>query len=175
MEANKNVLLLAQKDAAIENPHTTDLYTFGTLARVLQMLKLPDGTVKILIEGISRAKVITWTQNPTFFEAEVQLVAMNQTTKNENPELLMRSLIGQLENYAALSKRLDTDVFAAIYQLKEPEHLANVVASHLHLPLEKKQALLEISVLSEEIEESHLGRTEPSSVLLNSTVKPHLF
>lgn len=152
MEANKNVLLLAQKDAAIENPQTTDLYTFGTLARVLQMLKLPDGTVKILIEGISRAKVITWTQNPTFFEAEVQLVAMNQTTKNENPELLMRSLIGQLENYAALSKRLDTDVFAAIYQLKEPEHLANVVASHLHLPLEKKQALLEITVLSEEIE-----------------------
>lgn len=143
---NKQVLLVAQTDSLIDTPYTGDLYTIGTLANILQLLKLPDGTVKILVEGVGRAKVLDWTQSSSFFEAHAEILLEKQERESEI-EALTRSVMTQFETYVRLNKRVGPEVLLAVAQIKDPEKLADIIATHIALKLEQKQKLLEITSL----------------------------
>lgn len=151
MLSNKQVLLVAQTDALVDTPYPGDLYKVGTLANILQLLKLPDGTVKILVEGIARAKVLEWTQNTSFFEAHAQILSdiVDQETEIE---ALMRSVTVQFENYVQLNKRIGPEVLVAINQIKDPEKFADIIATHLLVKIDDKQKTLEIDSLHDRLE-----------------------
>ena len=164
MESNKQILLVAQTDALVDVPYPGDLYTVGTLANILQLLKLPDGTVKILIEGVCRAKVIEWTQNSTFFEAHAEVLP-DVADKETEIEALNRSVAVQFENYVRLNKRIGPEVLAAISQIKNPEKFADIVATHLTLKVEEKQKILEIDSLSKRLEALYQAMEKEIGVL----------
>ena len=148
---NKQVLLVAQTDSLIDSPYTGDLYKVGTIANVLQMLKLPDGTVKILAEGVARAKVLDWTQSDRFFEALAEPIT-DKKDKDSEIEALTRSVKNQFENFVRLNKRIGPEALVAVSQLKEPQKIADLIATHLPLKLEQKQAILEIDSLAGRLE-----------------------
>ena len=152
MENNKQVLLLAQTDALIDAPYTGDLYKVGTLASILQLLKLPDGTVKILIEGNARAQVVDFTQNNNFFEAHAEVLSDTQVDNDAEIEVLMRSVLAQFEHYVHLNKRIGPDILMAVNSIKEADKLADVIATHLTLKIEDKQKLLEVNSLQKRLE-----------------------
>lgn len=148
---NKPILLITQTDALMDTPYTGDLYKIGTLANILQLLKLPDGTVKILVEGISVARVVDWTQNNQFFEAHAQIVT-DTPEKEEEIDILMRSVATQFENYVHLNKRIGPEILLAVKTIKEPDKLANIIATHLTLKVEEKQKILEEPSLKKRLE-----------------------
>ncbi len=151
MANNKQILLIAQTDALVDTPYTGDLYRVGTLANILQLLKLPDGTVKILAEGVARAEVIEWTQNTSFFEAHAEPL-VDKKERDGEIEALMRSVFEQFENYVRLNKRIGPEVLVAIDQVKDPEKLADIIATHLFLKVEQKQKILETNSLAARLE-----------------------
>ncbi len=151
METNKQILLLAQTDALIDTPYTGDLYKIGTLVNVLQLLKLPDGTVKILIEGTDRARVIDFTHNTAFFEAHAEILPENVGDPAQI-DVLMRSVLSQFEHYVRLNKRIGPEILMAVNSIKEADKLADVIATHLSLKIEDKQKLLEINTLQKRLE-----------------------
>ena len=148
---NKTILLLAQTDSEVDTPHTGDLYTVGTLATILQMVKLPDGTVKILVEGKTRAKVKDWTQNELFFEAYAEVLADKPTRENE-VEALSRSVRDAFRDYVQLEKQANPELLIAIDKLQRSEELADIIATHLNIKVEDKQKLLEQTSLAARLE-----------------------
>lgn len=148
---NKPILLVAQTDSLMDTPHTGDLYPVGTLATVLQMIKLPDGTVKVLVEGKSRARVKDWTQNEAFFEAYTEILQDKETKQNE-VEALMRSVRDSFSVYVHLEKQINPEILNALEKIQKPEELADVIATHLNVKLEDKQKLLEQNSLSARLE-----------------------
>lgn len=161
---NKQVFLVAQTDALVDTPYPGDLYKVGTLANILQLLKLPDGTVKILVEGIARAKVLEWTQNTSFFEAHAQVLTdiIDQETEIE---ALMRSVSLQFENYVRLNKRIGPEVLVAISQIKDPEKFTDIIATHLLGKVEDKQKILEIDSLHDRLEYLYASMEKEIGVL----------
>ncbi|HEX2580549.1 MAG TPA: endopeptidase La [Dongiaceae bacterium] len=151
MKEDKQILLLAQKNAALDDPTTKDLYTMGTLGQVLQLLKLPDGTVKVLVEGLSRAKVDQFIENPDFFVASAELLDEKAEAGREL-EGLARSVLSQFEQYIKLNKKIPPEVLVSINQIEDPAKLADTVASHLALKIPDKQELLEIAGVAERLE-----------------------
>ncbi len=151
MANSKQILLTAQSDALIDTPYTGDLYKVGTLANILQLLKLPDGTVKILVEGVARARVVEWVQNNQFFEAHIEILKTESGNESET-EALMRSVREQFENYVRLNKRLGPEVLVAISQITDAEKFADVVATHILLKVDEKQKLLETSSIQQRLE-----------------------
>lgn len=151
MSNNKQVLLTAQADALIDTPYTGDLYKTGTLANILQLLKLPDGTVKILVEGIARAKVVEWVQNNSFFEAHIEILPV-ELGQPEEIEALMRSVKEQFENYVRLNKRIGPEILVAVSQIDDPEKFVDVISTHLALKVEEKQKLLETNTVLKQLE-----------------------
>lgn len=151
MQEDKQILLLTQKDAAQDDPAQGDLYTFGTIGTVLQLLKLPDGTVKVLVEGGGRARVIRFTDNPDFFQALAEPVDEFQGDKAEL-DALSRAVVGQFEQYIKLNKKIPPEVMVTVSQIDEPARLADTIASHLSLKISEKQALLEISSINDRLE-----------------------
>ncbi len=151
MDMEKEVLLVSQVDSLVDVPYTGDLYKVGTLGKILQLLKLPDGTVKILVEGIARARVVEWTQNSAFFEAQVEIIPDKKEPDNEI-EALLRSVSEQFETYIRMNKRLGPEVLVAVSQINDPEKFADVIATHLFLKVEQKQKLLEIDSLKKRLE-----------------------
>lgn len=149
---NKPVLLIAQTDSLVDMPYTGDLYKTGTLASVLQLLKLPDGTVKILVDGIGRARVLEWTQSEAFFEAHAHIVP-DTDTDNPQVDILMRSVVEQFETYVRSNKQISPEVLLAATQIKEPARLTDIIATHLPLKLTEKQQVLEISSLAKRLEQ----------------------
>ncbi|MDR2902846.1 MAG: endopeptidase La [Lactobacillales bacterium] len=147
----KQILLVAQTDSLIDTPYSGDLYRIGTIANVLQLLKLPDGTVKILVEGVARAKVLDWTQNSAFFEAHAQIIPEKEETGDEI-EALRRSVREQFETYVRLNKRIGPEVLVATANVQDPRRFANIVSTHLALKLADKQQLLETDSLRERLE-----------------------
>ena len=146
MADKKKILLISQIDAQMDTPHTGDLFRIGTLANVLQLLKLPDGTIKILIEGTARARVMDWTQSEPFFEAH----AASIPEKESDPikvDTLMRSVKEQFEKYVQLSGAVPYEIITAVGNVKDPVKFADIVASHLAIKVEEKQKLLEINSL----------------------------
>jgi ATP-dependent Lon protease len=151
MKDDKKILLVAQKNAAQDDPTPDDIYRVGTLSTVLQLLKLPDGTVKVLVEGGTRAKITGFTENAAFFEATADVLSEDDGEPREL-EALSRSVITQFEQYIKLNKKIPPEVLVSINQIDDPAKLADTVASHLQLKISEKQELLEIETTSERLE-----------------------
>jgi len=143
MKADKPILLATQMNAADDDPATSAIFTTGTLASVLQLLKLPDGTVKVLIEGMTRAKIKRYLPTEGFYEAEAEAVADDPLDKVE-AEALARSVLSEFESYVKLNKKISPEVVAAVSQINDYGRLADTIASHLAVKLADKQAILEI-------------------------------
>ena len=141
MEGGKCVLLISQKDAGVEEPERGDLYDVGTIATVLQLLKLPDGTVKVLVEGQERARVEDLRTDGAFFESELVVL---EDAPAEETELaaLQRSAIEQFENYVRLNKKIAPEVVVQIQQMDEAARVADAIASNLNVKISERQALL---------------------------------
>ena len=151
MQAEKEILLVAQKDASDDDPGTEEIYTVGVVAKVLQLLKLPDGTVKVLVEGGQRASIERYLENEVFFEAEAVLLEEVEADPAE-VEALARSVNTQFESYVKLNKRVSPEVIVSVNQIEESSKLADTVASHLNIKISEKQELLEIISVPERLE-----------------------
>lgn len=142
MEHEQKVVLLSQKDPTVDNPTKKDLYTVGTLAKVLQLLRLPDGTVKVLLEGEMRVNVTVLWSEGAFFEATIAAFEEESASVQE-VKALVRTLTSQFEQYVKLQKKIPNDLLASITQISDPSKLSDVIAAHLGFKLEEKQVLLE--------------------------------
>ena len=151
MREDKQILLVAQKNASEDNPSVDDIYRVGTIASVLQLLKLPDGTVKVLVEGASRARVEVLSDNGRFFEAHAEAMAERDDASTDI-EGLARSVVTQFENYVKLNQKIPPEVQVSLNQIEDPSKLADTVASHLTLKVAEKQELLEIGGVAERLE-----------------------
>jgi ATP-dependent Lon protease len=151
MRDDKQILLVTQKNAGQDDPAAEDIYRVGTVGTVLQLLKLPDGTVKVLVEGVSRARIKSFTDNPTFFQADAELIE-DTVGQGQELEALSRAVIAQFEQYIKLNKKIAPEALVSINQIDEPSKLADTVASHLNLKIPEKQLLLELGTISERLE-----------------------
>ncbi|MEI6985810.1 MAG: endopeptidase La [Rhodospirillaceae bacterium] len=151
MRDDKQILLVTQKNAAMDDPQPADIFTVGTIGTVLQLLKLPDGTVKVLVEGGPRAVITRYSDNENFFQASAELIE-EKLGEVQELEALTRAVVSQFEQYIKLNKKIPPEVLVSINQIEEPSKLADTVASHLALKIPEKQQLLEIAVVSERLE-----------------------
>jgi len=151
MKDDKQILLIAQKNAADDDPTPDEIYTVGTVATVLQLLKLPDGTVKVLVEGVQRARVIRFGDNEEFFESYADIMPEKE---NDDAELeaLARSVVTQFEQYIKLNKKVPPEALVSVNQIEDHGKLADTVASHLALKISEKQELLELGSIAERLE-----------------------
>ena len=164
MRSDKQILLVAQKNAGDDEPSTDAIYTLGTLASVLQLLKLPDGTVKVLVEGTARAQIQGYTDNEDYFEAEIERVDEELGT-DEEIEALARSAVGQFESYVKLNKKISPEVLGTITQIDDYSKLADTIASHLAIKISDKQEILEITSVSDRLERVYALMESEISVL----------
>jgi ATP-dependent Lon protease len=144
VEKKKELFLVAQKQATTVNPGEKDIFQIGTLGTILQILRLPDNTVKVLIEGKRRAKMLKFTDGEQMIEAEVEVVAEG-TEKGVEAEALVRSLKGTFENYVKLNKRIPPEMLMSVNGIEDPSRLGDVIVAHLNLRFEDKQGVLEIT------------------------------
>jgi ATP-dependent Lon protease len=151
MKSDKPILLATQKNAADDDPAPDAIFTTGTLASVLQLLKLPDGTVKVLVEGASRAIVTQYIAGDSFFTAEAEAVADEPIEKIE-AEALSRSVVSEFESYVKLNKKISPEVVSAVNQIDDYSKLADTIASHLAVKLSDKQAILETRSIAKRFE-----------------------
>ncbi|MDA8878887.1 endopeptidase La [Porticoccaceae bacterium] len=151
MAADKQIVLVAQKDPSEDDPGVDDVYQVGTLATILQMLKLPDGTLKVLVEGLGRVSVLNSFQEDEFIKASAQELSSNDLLEDES-DALMRSTTNLFEQYVNLSKKIPSEVIATVTAIEDGNRLADTVASHMSLSLEQKQEVLEIADLTERLE-----------------------
>ena len=150
-DGNKKIILAAQKNAADDDPGFDEIYQMGIVATVLQMLKLPDGTVKVLVEGGSRANIRSYTDNEDYYEAEVEFVKETVGVDKEI-EALARSVVTQFENYVKLNKKIAREVLATVGQIEDYSKLADTITSHLSIKIPEKQEILEITDISKRLE-----------------------
>ena len=154
MQDDKRILLVAQRTADTDEPREEDLYRVGTLASILQMLKLPDGTVKVLVEGVRRARISSFDMDGIYLTAECQPLPEDKETVTDDKEIdaLSRSLLTQFEGYSKLNKKIPAELLPSLASMDSPGRLADTVAAHLNLKLEDKQAVLEIDEPRQRIE-----------------------
>ncbi|WP_377847849.1 endopeptidase La [Bosea sp. UC22_33] len=145
------ILLATQKNAGDDDPQPNEIYEIGTLARVLQLLKLPDSTVKVLVEGVGRAKASSYSASESFYEAEATGLAEEEGKKVE-VEALARSVVSEFESYVKLNKKISGEIVAAVTQIDEPTKLADTVASHLAVKIADRQGVLEITNVAHRLE-----------------------
>lgn len=151
MAADKQILLVTQKNATEDQPQKEGLYDVGTLATVLQLLKLPDGTVKVLVEGVKRAKIIRFIESQDYFLADVAMVEETDT-KDKEVEIFIRSLKSQFEQYVKLNRKIPAEIMASILAIEDGSRLGDTIAAHLSIKLEDKQKLLETTQLPRRLE-----------------------
>jgi ATP-dependent Lon protease len=143
MEAGKSILLVAQKSAAKDEPGAEDMYNTGTIANILQMLKLPDGTVKVLVEGTQRARILIVTDLKTHYAADATPISVELEDGTEL-EAMRRAMISQFDQYVKLNKKIPPEILTSLAGIDEPGRLADTIAAHLPLKLEQKQEVLEM-------------------------------
>ena len=158
MRADKQILLLAQKAADVDEPKVDDLYRVGTLATILQLVKLPDGTVKVLVEGVSRARIDRLV-TADFFAAFVDVLVDEDDTNARETEVLTRSVLTQFEHYVKLNKKIPPEVLTSLAGIDQPGRLADTVSAHMALKLSEKQKILEILGVRARLEQV-LGQIE---------------
>ncbi|MEZ5895278.1 MAG: endopeptidase La [Parvularculaceae bacterium] len=164
MENDKKILLVAQKDASDNDPPAEAIYDVGVIASVLQLLKLPDGTVKVLVEGEERARLVRFTRLDDYFEAEATIAEETEAADAEL-EALSRSVISQFESYVKLNKRVPPEVIVSINSIDDAAQLADTVASHLNIKISEKQELLEIFDVGDRLERVYALMEGEMSVL----------
>ncbi len=143
MKNDKHILLVTQRDAAIDEPGPDDIFRIGTIGSVLQLLKLPDGAVKVLVEGQGRAEILAYTDRTEFFETSARDVPEGGEGDPQEMSALVRSVVSHFENYVKLNKKIPPEVIATVGQIEDPSKLADTVAAHLSLKIAEKQELLE--------------------------------
>ncbi|CAL94686.1 ATP-dependent protease La [Azoarcus olearius] len=143
MEASKSILLVAQKSAAKDEPAIEDLYSIGCVANILQMLKLPDGTIKVLVEGVQRARIDSVEDLKQLFVAKATPIPVPEVDNNE-VEAMRRAIIAQFDQYVKLNKKIPPEILTSLAGIEEPGRLADTIAAHLPLKLEQKQDVLEM-------------------------------
>ncbi|MBL8700458.1 MAG: endopeptidase La [Alphaproteobacteria bacterium] len=151
MKDDKQILLVAQKDAAKDDPSSADIFMVGTVGTVLQLLKLPDGTVKVLVEGGSRARILRYAENPAFFQAYAEMMPDKPVEPSEL-EALTRTVVSQFEQYIKLNRKIPPEVLVSINQIEDASKLADTIASHLALKIPEKQELLETETVAQRLE-----------------------
>ncbi|MGH7075087.1 MAG: endopeptidase La, partial [Stellaceae bacterium] len=151
MKDDKQILLVTQKNAEQNDPSTDDLFTVGTIGTVLQLLKLPDGTVKVLVEGSQRARILRFADNAAFFQAFADPVT-EQVTDRQELEAMARTAVTQFEQYIKLNKKIPPEVLVSINQIDDPSKLADTLASHLALKIPEKQEILEAESVTQRLE-----------------------
>jgi ATP-dependent Lon protease len=151
MDAGKSIMLVAQKNAAKDEPGAEDIYSIGCVANILQMLKLPDGTVKVLVEGAQRAQIHLIEDGPSHFSCELTPIPPEVSTGSEL-EALRRAIVAQFDQYVKLNKKIPAEILTSIAGIDEVGRLADTIAAHLPLKLEQKQRILEMPGLSERLE-----------------------
>ncbi|MDQ7093861.1 endopeptidase La [Desulfosporosinus sp. PR] len=152
MLGERIILLTSQKETEIDSPTTADLYTMGTVAEIKQLLKLPGGTMRVLVEGISRGHVLEFLQEEPFFKVRVEELTQDKVPVTTETETLVRGMTHQFEEYARLSKRVPVETLGTVLAVEEPGQLADIVASHLNLKVPDKQTILEALVINERLE-----------------------
>ena len=151
MDTNKQIMLVAQKSADLDDPQDEDIYRFGTLATVLQLLKLPDGTIKVLVEGASRAEIKGKIYGDEYFEAKVSIID-EIVVDDREIEILSRSVIDSFDQYVKLNKKIAPEVMTSLSGIDDPSRLVDTIAAHMVLKMEEKQAILEINDVKQRIE-----------------------
>ena len=155
MEAERRIMLVAQKAAAKDEPSTDDMFEMGCVATILQMLKLPDGTVKVLVEGLQRAKVMSITEGESHFLAQVTPVdpdGERSSSAATELEALRRAVMQQFDQYVKLNKKIPSEILTSISSIDDPGRLADTIAAHLPLKLEAKQVVLDLDPVNKRLE-----------------------
>src|SRR5438876_8840500 len=164
MREEKRILLVAQKNPADDDPQASAIYEVGTLAQVLQLLKLPDGTVKVLVEGLERAQIETSTERTAFIAAKVKVLP-NDSDDAAETEALSRTAMSQFESYVKLNKKVPQEVMATLSQITDYAKLADTIAAHLAIKIPEKQELLELTSASKRLEKVYALMESEISVL----------
>ncbi len=164
MGGGKQILLVAQKNAAQDDPQPGDIHSVGTVGTVLQLLKLPDGTVKVLVEGVKRARITGFTDNENYFQATAEAMDESVVEPRET-EALARSVVSEFEQYIKLNKKIPPEVLVSLNQIEDASKLADTVASHLQLKIADKQTLLETEAVSERLEKVYAHMESEIDVL----------
>ena len=151
VRTDRHILLATQINAGDDDPATDAIYKIGTLASVLQLLKLPDGTVKVLVEGVGRAKVVDFTRSDEFYEATAEALH-DELGDRVEAEALARSVLSEFENYVKLNKKISPEVVSAVTQIDEPSKLADTIGSHLLVKISDKQGILETPTVAQRLE-----------------------
>ncbi|MER3394417.1 MAG: LON peptidase substrate-binding domain-containing protein, partial [Microcella pacifica] len=151
MEAGKQILLVAQKNAGDDNPLPADIHTMGTVSNILQLLKLPDGTIKVLVEGVYRGRIEEFTETDDLYLANVEQVEPEAVTSRE-AEVLSRSLMTQFDQYVKLNKKVPPEIISSLSGIDDPSRLADTIAAHMAIKIEQKQEVLELVGLRERLE-----------------------
>ena len=151
MKDDKQILLVAQRNAAQDEPTVDDIYRVGTVSTILQLLKLPDGTVKVLVEGSRRAAITGFTETDAYFEAQVEELP-DEGGDAKELDALGRTVVGQFEQYIKLNKKIAPEVLVSLNQIDEPSKLADTISAHLNLKIADKQELLEASRVGDRLE-----------------------
>ena len=152
MSAGKRILLVAQKKSDLDDPQPSDLYEVGTLATILQLLKLPDGTVKVLVEGAERA-LIDRLDVSDYFSAEITILKEDNRHDEREIDVIVRSIIAQFEQYVKLNKKVPPEILTSLSGIDEPGRLADTVAAHMALKLSEKQSILEVQDVKSRLEQ----------------------
>ena len=157
MQDNKQILLVAQKSADIDEPNIGDVHEIGTLATILQLLKLPDGTIKVLVEGSQRARIKGMRESGDFFVAGYELLSDdvskdNQANSDQELDILSRSVLSVFDQYVKLNKKVPSEILTSLAGIDEPSRLSDTIAAHMSLKLDEKQKILEISSVMERLE-----------------------
>jgi ATP-dependent Lon protease len=151
LDDEKLIMLVTQRDSSLDDPEDEDLYTTGTVGTILQMLKLPDGTVKVLVEGKYRAEITEFTESDEYFEARVEELEEKQSDSDEM-QALSRAVLTQFEEYVKLNKKIPPEVLSSVSAIDDTQKLADTIASHLVVKLSEKQEILEITNTAERLE-----------------------
>lgn len=151
MASEKEILLVAQKEATEDDPTQEMLYEFGTLSTILQLLKLPDGTVKVLMEGGKRARITSFTKQDPYFAAQIEQVE-SAPIDEDTIEVLVRAVLNQFEKYVKLNKKIPPEIISSVTSINDPSRLADTIAAHMSVKIVDKQALLELESLKARME-----------------------
>ncbi|PSL44003.1 ATP-dependent proteinase [Salsuginibacillus halophilus] len=153
MVEDKEILLTSQVDVSTDDPGEEEVYHFGTLAYIKQMLRLPNGTIRVLVEGLNRARIENFTDQDSYLEVETTVFDSETEEPDAEQEALMRNVLEQFEQYTKMSKKVTNETLTSVQDIKEPGRLADIVASHLPLKIEQKQRLLTLIDVTERLEE----------------------
>ncbi len=152
MQDNKQILLVAQKSADIDDPNIEDVHEIGTLATILQLLKLPDGTIKVLVEGAQRVRIEGMKEIGSYFVAGYQLLSDDVSKDAQELDILSRSVLSVFDQYVKLNKKVPAEILTSLAGIDEPSRLSDTIAAHMSLKLEEKQKILEIFSVHERLE-----------------------